>query len=159
MLVFLFSFFRPTPRVWVLRIITRDQAIARHAEMYDGRAKSTVPSAMDDMALEETLKLTFNISHFVQGKRPVEAATTTTTTSTAHPKNLFIGYGLDDAAGGGGGGMLLTGIDLYGTYSGFSSGGIWRRFHCDRQSLQSSIHYLIWIYLLAKTKCSRHLTR
>ena len=41
------------------------------------------------MALEETLKLTFNLSHFVQEQRLTEAAATT---SAVLPESLFIKY-------------------------------------------------------------------
>lgn len=68
---------------------------------------------MDDMALEETLKLTFNLSHFVQGQRPTEAAATATT-SAALSESLFIKY---CSGGSGGGMMMLTSIDLYRTCS------------------------------------------
>lgn len=45
-----------------------DEALARHAKTYSGDEKARSPSAMDEMALSETLKLVFNLSHFVKDR-------------------------------------------------------------------------------------------
>jgi hypothetical protein len=43
-----------------------DEAIAGHAAHCSSSSKSPAPSAMDDMALEEILKLMFNFSHYIK---------------------------------------------------------------------------------------------
>ncbi|KAI5809271.1 guanine nucleotide exchange factor [Pyronema omphalodes] len=43
-----------------------DEAIAGHAERCSSSSKFPAPSAMDDMALEEVLKLIFNFTHYIK---------------------------------------------------------------------------------------------
>ncbi|KAL7266608.1 hypothetical protein RUND412_010840 [Rhizina undulata] len=45
-----------------------NNAIARHSKLYSKHFKSRTPTPMQDMALSETLKLLFNILHFIPDK-------------------------------------------------------------------------------------------